>query len=93
MTNQLDDDAHESMNEGRGLCRVLAVGVLLAVATVATATAVVAGCALLDRAVERIRAALDKPDDGGTVETPTAPPTNTVEYIVGAGMRQDLGAE
>jgi len=26
-----------------------------------------------DRAVERIRAALEKPDDGGTVETPTAP--------------------
>jgi len=34
-TNQLDDDATESMNEGRGLCRVLAVGVLLAVAAVA----------------------------------------------------------
>ena len=32
MTNQLDDDATESMNEGRGLCRVLAVGVLLLVA-------------------------------------------------------------
>ena len=32
MTNQLNDDATESMNEGRGLCRVLAVGVLLVVA-------------------------------------------------------------
>ena len=42
MTNQLDDDAHESMNEGRGLCRVLAIGVLLAVATVAGC--VFAGC-------------------------------------------------
>jgi len=36
-TRRLDDDAQESMNEGRGLCRVLAVGVLLAVATVAVA--------------------------------------------------------
>lgn len=84
MTNQLDDDAHESMNEGRGLCRALAVGVLLAVAAVAGC--VFTGCALLgtvasdervqaefDRAVERIRIALDKPDDGGTVETPPAP--------------------
>jgi hypothetical protein len=31
-TNQLDYDATEVMNEGRGLCRVLAVGVLLAAA-------------------------------------------------------------
>ena len=69
MTTQLDYDAHESMNEGRGLCRVLAIGVLLAVATVAGC--VFTGCALLDtvasdervqaefdRAVERIRLAL-----------------------------------
>ena len=74
MTNQLDDDATEVMNEGRGLCRVLAVGVLLAVATVAGC--VFTGCALLDtvasdervqaefdRAVERIRIALDKIED------------------------------
>jgi hypothetical protein len=27
-TNQLDYDAQEVMNEGRGLCRVLAVGVV-----------------------------------------------------------------
>ena len=88
MTNQLDDDANESMNEGRGLCRVLAVGVLLAVATVAGC--VFTGCALLDtvaqdervqaefdRAVAEIMAVLDKPDDGGddggTVEPPTTP--------------------
>ena len=71
MTNKLDDVATESMNEGRGLCRVLAVGVLLAVATVAGC--VLSGCALLDtvasdervqaefdRAVERIRIALEK---------------------------------
>jgi hypothetical protein len=88
MTNQLDDDASEVMNEGRGLCRVLAVGVLLAVATVAGC--VFTGCALLDtvasdervqaefdRAAERIRIALEKPDDGGTVETPTAPTAPT----------------
>ena len=29
-TNQIDDDAHEVMNEGRGLCRVLVSAVLLA---------------------------------------------------------------
>jgi len=27
MTNRLDDDATESMNEGRGLCRVLSISV------------------------------------------------------------------
>ena len=27
ITQRIDDVAHESMNEGRGLCRVLAVGV------------------------------------------------------------------
>ena len=88
MTNQLDDDATESMNEGRGLCRVLAVGVLLIAAAVAGC--VFTGCALLDtvasdervqaefdRAVERIRAALETPDDGGTVETPTEPTAPT----------------
>ncbi len=58
---RIEDATKNVQAEGRGLCRVLAVGVLLAVATVA-------GCALLDRAVERIRAALDKPDDGGTVD-------------------------
>ena len=70
-TDRLDNDAIEVMNEGRGLCRVLAVGVLLAVAAVAGC--VFAGCALLDtvasdervqaefdRAVERIRIALEK---------------------------------
>lgn len=100
MTNRLDDDAHESMNEGRGLCRVLAVGVLLAVATVAGCVST--GCALLDtvasdervqaefdRAVERIRAALDKPDDGGTVETPTEDAPDTDEVPAAEGGNQD----
>jgi hypothetical protein len=32
ITQRIEDDAHEVMNEGRGLCRVLAVGVLLAAA-------------------------------------------------------------
>ena len=109
MTNQLDDDAIEVMNEGRGLCRVLAVGVLLAVAAVAGC--VFTGCALLDtwsstarvqaefdRAVERIRLALDKPDDGGTVETPTAPqpeeptaPGATVDAVDYASLRWSMG--
>ena len=109
MTNQLDDDAIEVMNEGRGLCRVLAVGVLLLVATVAGC--VFTGCALLDtvasdervqaefdRAVERIRLALDKPDDGGTVETPTAPqpeeptaPGATVDAVDYASLRWSMG--
>ena len=109
MTNQLDDDAIEVMNEGRGLCRALAVGVLLLVATVAGC--VFTGCALLDtvasdervqaefdRAVERIRAALDKPDDGGTVETPTAPqpeeptaPGATVDAVDYASLRWSMG--
>ena len=107
-TQQLDDDAHESMNEGRGLCRVLAVGVLLAVATVAF---LLSGCALLDtvasdeqvqaefdRAVERIRRALDKPDDGGTVETPTAPqpeetttPGANVDAVDYAALKWNMG--
>ncbi len=101
MTNQLDDAAIEVMNEGRGLCRVLAVGVLLAVATVAGC--VLSGCALLDtvasdervqaefdRAVERIRAALDKPDDGGTVETPTAPGA-TVDAVPYSSLNWSMG--
>lgn len=100
-TKQLDDDAHESMNEGRGLCRVLAVGVLLAVATVAGC--VITGCALLDtvaidervqaefdRAVERIRAALDRPDDGGTVATPTAPGA-TVDAVPYSSLNWSMG--
>jgi hypothetical protein len=33
-TDKLEDDAQEAMNAGRGLCRVLALGVLLAVAAV-----------------------------------------------------------
>ena len=109
MTNQLDDDAQESMNEGRGLCRVLAIGVLLAVAAVAGC--VFTGCALLDtvasdervqaefdRAVAEIMAALDKPDDGGTVETPTAPqpeeptaPGATVDAVDYASLRWSMG--
>jgi hypothetical protein len=35
ITQRIEDDAHEVMNEGRGLCRVLAVGVLLAGGAVA----------------------------------------------------------
>ena len=109
MTNQLDYDAQESMNEGRGLCRVLALGALLAVATVAGC--VFTGCALLDtvasdervqaefdRAVAEIMDALDKPDDGGTVETPTAPqpeeptvPGATVDAVDYASLRWSMG--
>ena len=109
MTNQLDDNAAEVMNEGRGLRRVLAIGVLLVAATVAGC--VVTGCALLDtvasdervqaefdRAVERIRLALEKPDDGGTVETPTAPqpeeptaPGATVDAVDYASLRWSMG--
>lgn len=33
MSYRIDDESEQAMNEGRGLCRVLAVGVLLAVAT------------------------------------------------------------
>ena len=108
-TNKLDAESIISQNEGRGLCRVLAIGVLLAVATVAGC--VLTGCALLDtvasdervqaefdRAVERIRLALDKPDDGGTVETPTAPqpeeptaPGATVDAVDYASLRWSMG--
>ena len=108
-TNRLDDAAHESMNEGRGLCRVLAIGVLLIVG--AAVAFLLSGCALLDtvasdervqaefdRAVERIRIALDKPDDGGTVETPTAPqpeeptaPGATVDAVDYASLRWNMG--
>lgn len=109
---KIENATLDAMNEGRGLCRVLAVGVLLAVATVAGC--VFTGCALLDtvasdervqaefdRAVERIRAALEKPDDGGTVETPTAPtapqpeeptaPGATVDAVDYASLRWSMG--
>ena len=109
-TNQSIEDATKNVQaEGRGLCRVLAVGVLLAVATVAGC--VFTGCALLDtvasdervqaefdRAVERIRAALDRPDDGGTVETPTAPqpeeptaPGATVDAVAYSALKWNMG--
>jgi hypothetical protein len=89
MHNRLDDSTEDAMNEGRGLCRVLAVGVLLAVATVAGC--VFTGCALLntvardervqaefERAVARIREALaddpaSVPGVPETVETPADP--------------------
>ena len=78
-TNQLDYDAQESMNEGRGLCRVLAVGVLLAVAT--AAGCVFTGCASIldgisDADIEKLDALAEKwkakleGKIGGTVETP-----------------------
>ena len=105
-TRQLDYDAQESMNEGRGLCRVLAVGVLLAVATVAAF--LLSGCALLDtvasdervqaefdRAVERIRLALETPN-APTVPTdpqpeePTAPGA-TVDAVDYASLRWSMG--
>ena len=112
MTNQLDNDAIEVMNEGRGLCRVLAVGVLLVAATVAGC--VFTGCALLDtvasdervqaefdRAVERIRIALEKigqAEDGGTVESPTAPqpeeptaPGATVDAVAYSALNWSMG--
>ena len=100
MTNQLDDDATESMNEGRGLCRVLAIGVLLAVAAVAGC--VFTGCALLDtvaqdervqaefdRAVAEIMAALQKPEADGTVETPTEPTAPQPEEPTAPGATVD----
>ncbi len=85
MTNKLDDKATEVMNEGRGLCRVLAVGVLLAVATVAGC--VFTGCASildsideadiekLDAMAEKWKAKLEERYGGGTVETPPTPET------------------
>ena len=66
------------ISEGRGLCRVLAVGVLLAVATVAGC--VLSGCALLDSIseadIEKLDALAEKwkakleEKIGDTVETP-----------------------
>ena len=53
IVNQRIENATKNVQaEGRGLCRVLAVGVLLAAA-----------------------------------------PTNTIEYAIGAGMREDLKKE
>ena len=46
ITQRIEDATKNVQAEGRGLCRVLAVGVLLAVATVAGC--VFTGCALLD---------------------------------------------
>ena len=43
MIDRLDNSTEDAMNEGRGLCRVLAVGVLLVAATVAGC--VFTGCA------------------------------------------------
>ncbi len=83
--DKLDDKATEVMNEGRGLCRVLAVGVLLAVATVAGC--VFTGCASvldrigeddiarLDKLAEKWKAKLEERHGGGTVETPPIPET------------------
>ena len=79
MTNQLDDSTEQAMNEGRGLCRVLAVGVLLVAATVAGC--VFTGCASildsigeadiekLDALAEKWKAKLEE-KIGDTVETP-----------------------
>jgi len=109
MTNQLDDDASEVMNEGRGLCRVLAIGVAIIVG--AAVAFLLSGCALLDtvasdervqaefdRAVAEIMAALDKPDDGGTVEAPTAPqpeeptaPGATVDAVAYSALNWSMG--
>lgn len=84
MNDKLDDLAEQAMNEGRGLCRVLAVGVLLAVATVAGC--VFTGCASildgiseadiekLDALAEKWKAKLEERYGGGTVETPTPKP-------------------
>lgn len=54
--------------------------------------------AAFDRAAERIRVALDKPDDGDTVETPTAPqpeeptaPGATVDAVDYASLRWSMG--
>ena len=67
------------ISEGRGLCRVLALGVLLAMAAVAGC--VVTGCALLDSIdeadIEKLDALAEKrkanmeEKNGDTVETPT----------------------
>ena len=45
MATRIDDSAEQAMNEGRGLCRCLAVGVALAVA-VAAALLLFSGCGI-----------------------------------------------
>lgn len=103
-TQRIDDKATEVMNEGRGLCRVLAVGVLLAVATVAGC--VFTGCALLNtlasdervqaefnRALERLQARLEEKADKPT--DPEAPPTvapdNKADEVDYASLRWEFG--
>lgn len=105
-TNQSIEDATKNVQaEGRGLCRVLALGVLLAVATVAGC--VLSGCALLDSIdeadIERLDALAEKwkakleEKIGDTVETPTpdvpppGTPSATVDQLDYAILRWQYG--
>ena len=76
-TNQIIEDTTKNVqSEGRGLCRVLAVGVLLAVATVAGC--VITGCALLDSIdeadIEKLDALAEKWKDKLEQSKPGTPP-------------------
>ena len=100
ITQRIDDDAQESMNEGRGLCRVLAIGVLLAVATVAGC--VFTGCAslqrltsdertqeLFNRALERLQARLEEKADPEA--PPIVAPDNKADEVDYASLRWEFG--
>lgn len=105
-TNQSIENATKNVQaEGRGLCRVLAVGVLLAVATVAGC--VFTGCALLDSIdeadIEKLDALAEKwkakleEKIGDTVEPPTpdvpppGTPSATVDQLDYAILRWQYG--
>jgi hypothetical protein len=104
-TDRIEDATKNVQAEGRGLCRVLAVGVLLAVATVAGC--VFTGCALLDSIdeadIEKLDALAEKwkakleEKIGDTVETPTpdvpppGTPSATVDQLDYAILRWQYG--
>ena len=77
ITQRIDDDATESMNEGRGLCRVLAVGVLLAVAGLCFGDVVLTPDVLLP--VQRADAAYQ-----ASSAMAAASPTTTVSFAEAA---------
>jgi hypothetical protein len=105
IVNQRIEDATKNVqSEGRGLCRVLAVGVLLAVATVAGC--VFTGCALLDtvasdertqelfdRALAKLQARLEEKADKPTdpEDPPIVAPDNKADEVAYASLRWDYG--